>query len=134
VEPFFKPRSIGQKSGQETTSLTHSQLPTHTHTAVFTPSGGGSADVQVSQTQGTKATPDAGDFLGAGPAFGAAEPNYVPSGSQGTTVSLGGVSGGGGGGTVTVDTSGASASFWLLQPFQVINWSICLIGLYPPRN
>lgn len=125
---------LGQKVGQEMTTLSQTQLPPHTHAATFTASGGGAADVQVSQTQGSKGAPDAGDYIGSAPAFGAAEPIYVPNGSQGATVSLGGVSGGGGGGTVTVDPTGGGQAVWLLQPFQVINWSICLIGLYPPRN
>ncbi|MCR9222167.1 MAG: tail fiber protein [Alphaproteobacteria bacterium] len=123
---------LGQKVGQEMMTLSQSQLPTHTHTAAFTPSGGGGAQLLASTSAGTKDTPTAGDYL-AKTAQGFDTYNTYTD-TPGTTVALGGVSGGGGGGTVTVDPSGGSQAFWILQPFQVINWSICLFGLYPPRN
>ena len=128
-------RIIGEKIGTETVTMTSSNLPPHTHTATFTPTGGGGpAKVLVSTETGTKPAPDAGDFLGSAAAFGAPQANYVPAASPGTTVPLGGVSGGGGGGTVTVDTTGAGAAMPNLQPLLVINWCVAVQGLYPQRN
>lgn len=132
--PGLSAYTLGQKVGSETHQMTLGEMPNHTHDATFTPVGGSPAVLAASQTQGTKSKPDGGDYIGSGPPLGAAEPLYVPSTSAGVTVPLGGVSGGGGTGTVTVSSTGANSQFWLLQPFQVINWSICLSGLYPPRN
>lgn len=125
---------IGHVHGLEEIRLGLTEMPNHTHGASFTPASGGQAEVKVSQTQGSKPSPAASDYIGAAPAFGAAEPNYVPSGSQGTTVSLGGVSGGGGSGTVTLATAGASDWIDIRQPVLAVGWCIALEGLYPSRN
>ncbi|MEQ8603902.1 MAG: tail fiber protein [Marivibrio sp.] len=124
---------IGQRLGWETQTLSVSEMPAHTHTAAFTPAGGGSATVEVSTTQGSNATPQAGDYLGGG-GLTAPQPLYVPANQAGTTVALGGVSGTGGDGVVAVQDTGGGQSFSVVQPILAINWSICLFGLYPQRN
>jgi microcystin-dependent protein len=43
-------------------------------------------------------------------------------------------SGGGGGGTVTVDDTGGSKAFSVLNPVLGINFLIAIDGLYPSRN
>ena len=92
----LSPVQQGQRRGTEMVTLTTQQLPTHSHAATFTPAGGGQgADVQVSTINGDHATPAAGDYIGAGGAGGKdLSKIFIANGSQGATVSLGGVSGG----------------------------------------
>jgi microcystin-dependent protein len=125
---------IGHLHGLEDIVLTEQEMPNHAHGATFTPTGSESTGVEASQTQGTVASPAAGDYVGSGPAFGAAEPLYVPSGSEGTTVSLGGVSATGGGGTVTLAHTGTNDPIDIRQPVLAVNWCIALDGMYPSRN
>jgi microcystin-dependent protein len=113
--------------------MTLAQLPAHNHTATFTPAGGGAAAaVAVSTSNGTHSVPAMGDYLGvptAGPSQTKAYTN-----SPGTTVALGGVSGGGGGGgTVTVNPNGTGQPMPILNPVLALNLSICTNGLYPVR-
>ena len=126
-------RNIGTYTGAEIATMTLAQLPAHTHAATFTPSGGGSgAAVAVSTSNGSKPVPAAGDHL-AVPMFGFDQTNAYTS-TPGTTVALGGVSGGGGGGgTVTVNPTGNGQPMPVLNPVLAINFSICTQGLWPPR-
>jgi microcystin-dependent protein len=130
--PGLNDYRIGSKTGTELHTMTQGQMPTHSHAASFT-SGGSTATVEASTSAGTNPTPAAGDYLGAG-GLGATQANYVPNGSQGTTVALGGVSAAGGGGTVTVAPNGGNQSFSILQPILAVNWCIAMFGIYPSRN
>lgn len=135
----LSPYVLGQVSGSEQMTLTTQQLPIHTHTATFTPSGGGSAAAVQALTgvpvASLTAAPADGSYLAnTGPANANQPKIYAPAGS-GTPVNLGGVSGGGGGGgTVTNATTGQSLPFGLLQPYLAINFSISLYGVFPTRN
>lgn len=124
----------GQFGGTESVLVHHAYLAAHTHGASF--NGVGSAvAVHASQTVGSKPVAEAGDFFGSGPAFGAAAPSFVPSGSEGTTVEIGGVSGGGvGAGVVTLAEEGQQGYLPNMMPSQVVNWCIALDGEFPARN
>lgn len=126
--------TMTQHSGAEQIQLGQAQLPTHTHVAHFVSGGGGSAaGVQVSANPGTHSTPAAGDYLASPVAAGDPADAYVTAGSQGTTVALGGVSGGGGTGTVTIDNAGLGQSFSIMNPYLTLNVCICHTGLFPMR-
>lgn len=139
---------IGKKDGQEMAQLGLSQLPVHTHGAVFTPTytGGSSTPTPITATvtvnAGTAGTPTndpTGAYWGKSPGTGPVQSQdytdekNVTMAPDAVTVDI---SGGGGitGGTVTVENNGAGESFPILQPYLAINFIICVDGVYPPRN
>ncbi len=136
----LSPYVIGEYSGVEQASILISNMPQHTHTATFTPSGGGgAAAVSVLSTAATTAltaTPAAGSMLANTAPTGLNQPKiYAPSGTTGTPVNLGGVSGGGGGGgTVTNALTGSGVPFNIVQPYLCVSFCIALFGVYPSRN
>ncbi len=136
--PGLTPFALGAKAGAQVHTLTLSQMPTHNHTATFTPTGGTSpvASVSASTSAASKRAPAAGDYIGSQPPLGTFPDMYVDGTTPGTTVELGGVTVTGGGvtGTVTVDTTGSSQAFELLNPLQAVNYCICEEGIYPSRN
>lgn len=141
LPPSFFTFQIGQVEGAQTHTLTAQQMPSHTHSAAFTPVGasGGPANVEATTDVGDASAPSDGAFLAQPsdlPGPDAPEKIYNASPTPGSLVPLGGVSGGGGsaGGTVIVDPNGAGHSFSILNPFLAVNFSIALIGLFPPRN
>lgn len=131
--------TMGQKLGHPTSNIQILNMPSHTHIATVTPGGGaagGDADVQLSTSAGTQKTPSAGDYLASGDVGTRADAQiYIEAASKGTTVSLGGVTGGGGG-TVTVTNSdtGNSQPISIMQPYETVNYCMALLGLFPSRN
>ncbi len=112
--PGLTPRSIGQKLGGETVTLTTAQIPSHTHPATTT------TQVAVSSATGSEANVN-GQFLANHPgAF-----NEDPTASA----MLGGPSS-----TTTVGNAGGSQSHNNMQPNQVVTFLICLFGVFPSRN
>lgn len=137
--PGLQPVVQGEMAGTQSTTLTINNLPTHTHVATFTPTGGGGGSpvqVNVTDTVGTLQSP-VGSMLGKSPPAGPPQGIlYAPADS---TVSgqLAGVSGGGGGitgGTVTNATSGLGQPFDARAPYLGINFIIALQGIFPSRN
>ncbi len=63
-------------------------------------------------------------------------PALILAPSAGSTVNLGGVTvtSSGGGGSVTIDANGGSQAFSLIQPVLAKNYSIAMVGIYPPRS
>lgn len=105
---------IGQSGGSETTTLTVANLPAHTHT------------LSAVQAKATTQAPAAGSLLARssdGSAVGSLPEIYVPAGTAGTQVALGGVG---------VTGSGTPAS--TLDPYLAINYCIATSGIYPSRN
>lgn len=137
LQQFF----MGQSFGFQFQSLDVRHLPEHAHTASFHPTSGDGTAVKVEATTdgGDNATPTPGAYL-AQPAEESGpdtrEHMYKTNPSAGSLVSLGGVSGGGGSssGIVTIDPSGQSQQFSIINPFVAINFSMALLGLFPPRN
>lgn len=128
----------GQKAGTENTTISQSQMPAHTHTSVFTPTGGGTASLQaLTNVAPASATgiPASGSLLSNTAPGGPSQPKiYAPAGS-GTAVNLGGLSGGGiTGGTVTNGIAGNGQPFSNLQPYLAVWTLIALQGIYPSRQ
>lgn len=123
----------GGSGGAEFAALSPANMPSHTHTATLNASGS-SVSVQVSTSGATHETPAAGDYLAATNLGGDPISAYIAAGSAGTTVPLGGVSGGGlTGTTVTNQPAGGGQAFSIMNPYLVMNVCICVNGIYPYR-
>ena len=108
--PGLTPRNLGQVGGSETVTLTELQIPSHTHTAT--------SAVAVSNAAGEEATAQGNVLANLAGA-------YAEDPSAGAT--LGGVS-------TTLANTGGSQAHNNIQPFQTLNYQICLVGLFPSRN
>lgn len=151
------PHTPGQKGGAETVTaigtgtgavtLTPANLPAHTHTATLSLSGlGATTDVSVGTGTGGQLLATAGATLTSTAAGAAGAAIYQASGTPAVNpVSLGGVTTTvTGTGSVTVDPTGGGAPAVVsvnvnaqvptMTPFLVLNYIICLNGLYPSRN
>lgn len=105
---------IGQLGGTESATLGVNNLPAHTHT------------LSAVQAKATAQAPATGSLLARsseGSTGGSLPQIYVPAGTAGTQVALGGVG-----------ITGSNAAFSLLNPFLTINYCIATSGIYPSRN
>jgi microcystin-dependent protein len=137
--PGLSQHNMATKFGSETVAQTPAQMPLHNHAAVFTPGSGAVVTVSALSTQGagTLSVPQDGSMLAASTSGGPSSANiYAPPGTTGTTVKLGGVSGGGStsGGTVMIGNSGSSQPMLIVPPEIALRYCIVATnGLYPPR-
>lgn len=134
------PYSLGTSSGTENNTLQSAQLPPHNHPVVGTTvpvSGTLSATMKVNNTSGTETNP-LGNYLGVDTSSGAGVTLYSKT-ADGNTLAPDAIQLNGSGlsinlnGTSTGNT-GAGTPINNMQPFQVINYIICLNGLYPSRD
>ncbi|MBL4663257.1 MAG: phage tail protein [Flavobacteriaceae bacterium] len=116
--PGLTPRTIGQRSGQEQVTLNQTQIPSHTHPATTT-----------TQTQVAVAAGNGGEGIANGQ-FLANHPGAYSEDST-TGAMLAGTTSAS---TTTVLNAGGSLAHNNLQPFMVVNFVICLSGIYPSRN
>jgi microcystin-dependent protein len=122
---------LGEVSGSENTTLTTSNLPSHTHTATF---ANASSTLNAATSKASLQAPVANAVLGKsddGAPNGTARPEiYCPAGTS-ATIGLAGLNVAG---TVTVAATGNNIPFSTLQPFLVITVVIALQGIFPSRN
>jgi microcystin-dependent protein len=118
---------LGETGGTERLTLLQTQMPVHTH-------GGSQLSVTLgaSTSAATSSAPGDSEVLAAtngqdGDGLPVTVKAYAPSTSQNTTLHGGAVSG-------MVDPAGGSQPIEILQPFQAINFVICLQGIFPSRN
>jgi len=104
--PGLSNRPLGQRGGAETTTLTLAQMPTHNHPTA----------VEVNNQDGEEANV-AGQFISNHPGA------FNENGISGQT--LGGVSAG---------NAGGNQSHNNIQPFTVVNFVLCVSGIFPSRN
>lgn len=126
---------LGQTGGAEAVTLNVSQLPNHNHGATFTSTGLPQVEVTMNATtaQAGSDAPTTGSQLG--DVVPSTTRIYAPGG--GTQVPLGGATGRLSGevqGTVAVSSTGGSAPFSVIQPYQALNYVIALQGVFPSRN
>lgn len=125
--PSLAPYAQGQVGGIEATTLTTAQLPAHTHGFA----DNGSALNSIT-TKATSQIPAAGSFLARtvdGSTSGAQPLIYVPAGTAGTSVAMGGLNVAG-----TIAPTGQNQPVPIMQPYLVLNYSIALQGIFPSRN
>ncbi|MGG7519003.1 phage tail protein [Allorhizobium undicola] len=148
---------IGAKGGQDSVTLTQSQMPAHTHGADFTPTGHATinipgqtgtqtATLKASPAPGTAQVPATGMSLAAGGSaatkiYGA--PSSTPVTLDGSSVSISGnaptpaqtiTTNAITGGAVTIQQAGGNAAIDTRPPFLAINFIFCVQGLYPVRS
>jgi microcystin-dependent protein len=138
--------NLGRIGGNETIQLTQAQLPSHSHGAVFTPTGGGAgnpitASVTVNAgTAGTTTNDPTGAYWGSGASIGLTQTRpytntkSVTMASDAVQISITGGGGGITGGNVAVANAGAGMPFSSIPPYLALNYIICINGLYPPRS
>ncbi len=105
--------NLGQSSGAETATMTAASMPAHTHTA-------GAVTIPLASTAGSLTSAN-GNIL--------STPNVDTYATPGTTpaVNYGSIS-------ATVSPQGGSQPFSIMQPYECINFVICLYGIYPARS
>lgn len=130
--PGLSPRTIGEFSGNENVSMTIANMPTHTHTAVFTPSGS-SGYMASTNTAGNKLVPSATNNVLAGSPPGTDAAAIWATNTPAPTIPLGG-GGGSAGGTVTNAPNGSSLPAAIMNPYLVLNFCIAMQGIFPTRN
>lgn len=107
--PGLTPRNVGYKSGTESQTLDVINMPSHAH--------GGT--VVTSTSEGDRTDPS-GAYL-ARPE----EPFQPYAGTTGGTMA---------GGSIQTYTEGGGQQFDTMSPFQVLNFVIALVGVFPSRN
>ena len=130
--PGMLPYNQGVRGGLEFVTLSHSEMPVHTHTA--TSSGGsGSSVVPAINTPATTDTPAPGHYLAKGNTtidfvnhtvemYAAGTPDtYIEGSSSGA-------------GSITISNAGSSSSHENRSPYIVTRYIISLSGVYPSRN
>ena len=128
------PYQIGRQGGYEYITIAEDNLPSHSH--AIDSSGGGSggsstADLKVVNAGGTTSDPSSAKSIA-----GKAGAFNVLSTSDTTTTIKGAVTGIQGGGSVPPETeaTGGGEALYNMPPFQVVNYIICIDGMFPPRN
>ena len=108
--PGLSNRSLGERTGSETTTLLANNLPAHTHTGTMT----------VASTSNPANSDEALDSI-----FATGGVSHFASG--GGNGSLGGV-------TATLSATGGQQPFPIRQPYLGITFIIALQGIFPSRN
>jgi microcystin-dependent protein len=142
------PITQGQMAGQASVTLTTQELPSHTHVATFTPSGGGgtptvNVTIQGTSSPATTSSPSGSYLSGSTPttaARGGPTLNLFAdaSAAQTTLAPIAGVSAtisgvAGGGGSVTNGPTGSNLPIPTEPPYLGSNWCIATQGIYPSR-
>jgi microcystin-dependent protein len=130
---------LGEVGGYEKIPLDVVNLPAHTHiaTVISTEGGGSEAQVEATTDDGDSDKPENGSYLAGLKSQGLSNDKvYKKTPTEGSTVLLGGVSGGGSAGKVTVTNAntGSGNAVYNVQPFLALNYIIALNGIFPSRS
>lgn len=129
--------ALGSTRGTENVTLTVANLPSHSHSASFTPTSNSSpVQINVSTQTGALQVPVSGSMLAAGNApLNSSATIYSNGSAQSGTVPLGGVVGGiFSGGTVAIGNTGGNASVPNIPPQIGLTQCIAETGVYPMQQ
>ncbi len=119
----------GELAGTETVTLTQGQMPMHTHAAQPSLSTQISATTSAASAAAPSGTEIFAATTGTTSEGEAVTVNaYAPATAANTTLQGGAVTG-----TVAIGIAGGSQPVPIIQPYQAIQWIICLEGIFPPR-
>lgn len=124
----------GQKAGTENTTISQSQMPTHTHTATVGPINVTSSFQSLSAAATTGSAAAGSMLANANDIASGGEPQIYAPASAGTAVNLGGLRVTATGGTITNGIAGNGQPFSNLQPYLAVWTLIALQGIYPSRQ
>tara|TARA_R110002072_G_scaffold42064_4_gene117448 strand:+ start:4657 stop:5220 length:564 start_codon:yes stop_codon:yes gene_type:complete len=116
--PGLTPRQLGQKGGVERVQLTNSELPSHAHPATS------NATMKAISTEGDSTTPK--DRVLA--KSGAGDPDFGTESNADTSLHSSAISV-----NTNVGNAGGNESHQNLQPYNCVNFIICLFGIFPSR-
>lgn len=135
---------LGQRLGSETVTLSLQHLPTHNHSAAFTPTTSpageltATATVKANSSSGTESNASgqywAATKSGLSPLSSYASTSDVTMADDAVTVDISGQAGGITGGSVTVGNTGNDQAFNIRQPSLGMEYIIFLTGQFPSRN
>ena len=108
--PGLSSRTIGSRSGLETTTLTVADMPAHNHT------------VNATNSDGDKPGPG-GKLLGAAPPGGVGSETIYSTAAPNKTMNPG-----------MIANTGGGQAHNNMQPFLVMNYQVALLGIFPSRN
>jgi microcystin-dependent protein len=111
--PGLSPRGLGETGGSPSVTLTHSEMPAHTHSMMASTAAG----TQVNPQGNVPAKPlwVSGTSFGAGQAYSSLAPQQQMA-------------------MQALSLSGSSQPHNNLQPFLTLNFCIALQGIFPPRS
>lgn len=133
--PGLSTRKLGQRGGEERTTLNLLQIPSHFHTASANTQVQVSSEVQASSALATSATPIEGGSIAAVAANRGEKTQALMYNNSTPDVSLApAVTAGTAATQVHVDNSGGSQSHNNMQPYLTVHYIIALQGIFPSRN
>ncbi|BDD05132.1 phage tail protein [Aureibacter tunicatorum] len=125
--PGLSTRKLGSRSGTETVTLTQNQMPQHTHIAQFTQTAGvtniSAVADSANQEDPTNHYLAAANIAGTNQIYSNDTPTTTMGPSPVTVT-----------GNVTVYNTGGSQYHNNMQPYLVVNYIICLQGVFPSRS
>ncbi|RXQ96088.1 phage tail protein [Ancylomarina salipaludis] len=123
----LSPNQMGLMAGVEKVKLVSSQIPTHTHTATLSSVG---VKFMASALPGTESVPGTNNAKTLAATAGR-YPDTIYN-SEEPTVELRGVASSGG--DIDIQAAGGDHYHTNIQPSLVVNYIICMNGIYPPRQ
>lgn len=124
--PGLTPRTVGQRSGTETVTLTSLNLPSHNHAVITQNAGHVAVPVNVEAGQADEPSPGAGVLTNSGTETysSTASVNAMYSGSPLAVSGL----------QLETGLAGGNQPFNNMQPFLAISSIICMQGIFPSRS
>ncbi|MFA0964664.1 phage tail protein [Roseivirga sp. BDSF3-8] len=124
--PGITTKILGRRGGVETDQLDIMHIPTHGHSAVSNMS----LEIQASSSEGNSHVPQNNDTLAS---FGAPDFGYVYNGYNSEPANIV-LNGGNVSGQVELGYTGGNNSHYNMMPYSVLNYIICVNGIYPSRS
>lgn len=131
----LSPRVTGQRYGSENVTLSVAQMPAHSHSAETTISGSSvAAKLNASSAEGTSNVP-LNNYLAMPANISRSSVNMygssadVEMANDAIEIDVSGLSG-----ETTVNQTGGNSAHDNIQPSLVMNYIICVNGVYPSRN